>query len=124
MGLTAEDEEALELIRKVCLAFPHAQEAELQGRPLFRVRRRRFAIFNGEGSPARPRWNGCGRSLHFLSSTAERNALQQDRRFTPSPHHGDRGWLSMRIDARSDWPEVGELLDAAYRQAAPSHFTS
>ena len=44
-------------------------------RPLFRVGKRRFAIFNGAGSPPRPAWNSSGRSLHFLADPLEVEAL-------------------------------------------------
>jgi hypothetical protein len=52
-----DDLVALERVRAICLRFVGADEGELQNRPLFRVGRRRFAIFNGAGSPPRPRWN-------------------------------------------------------------------
>ena len=121
MTLDREDIAALERIRRICLARPGASEGAIQGRPLFRVGRRRFAIFNGAGSPPRPRWDRSGRSLHFVADPAG-DALGQDERFVASPHHGDRGWLSIRIDGDLDWVEVTELLDAAYRQVAPRHF--
>jgi predicted DNA-binding protein (MmcQ/YjbR family) len=56
-----------------------------------------------------------------VTDPAERDALGQDERFVTSPHHGDRGWLGVRIDGELDWIEVAELLDAAYRQVAPRH---
>ena len=111
---------ALERVRQVCLGFAGAEEAELQNRPLFRVGKRRFAIFNGAGSPPRPRWSSSGRSLHFLTDPLEVEALVQDRRFTHSPHHGNRGWMALRLDRGDvDWVEVAELLESAYRQVAP-----
>ncbi len=106
-------------MREICRQFAGADEGELQNRPLFRVGRRRFAIFNGDGSPPRPRWNDSGRSLHFLADRLEFDALRQDDRFTPSPHHGNRGWLALRLDNDMDWREVAELLESAYRQVAP-----
>jgi predicted DNA-binding protein (MmcQ/YjbR family) len=113
------DESALARLRTICLAFPEAEEAVLQDRPLFRVRTRRFALFNGASSPPRPRWKGFGRSLHFVTDPQEREALRQDRRFTPSPHHGDRGWVAISLEgAAVDWSELGELLEAAYRHVA------
>lgn len=114
-----DDADALCRIRTICRRFPAVEEAALQDRPLFRVGSRRFAIFNGDGSPSRPRWQGAGRSLHVLTDPAERDALTQDPRFHPSPHHGDRGWLALRLDTGEvDWQEVAELLESAYRQAA------
>ena len=118
MAGEATDEELLKRVRDICRTLDGADEGELQGRPLFRVGRRRFAIFNGLASPARPRWQASGRSLHFLGDPEERDALRQDRRFVPSPHHGDRGWFAMRLDADVDWTEVAELLRSAHRQVS------
>jgi predicted DNA-binding protein (MmcQ/YjbR family) len=111
---------ALDRIRTICLRLPGADEADLQGRPLFRVGRRRFALFNGRSSPRRPRWNNSGRSLHFLPDPLELDALRQDGRFATSPHHGDSGWLAVRLDTDEiGWKELTELLESAYRQVAP-----
>lgn len=116
------DEQVLERLRRICSTFDDCEEGVLQDRPLFHVNRRRFAIFNGETSPPRPRWAAAGRSVHFLSDPAEHDALLQDGRFEPSPHHGDRGWLSVRLDSETvDWAELTELLDAAHRQVARRH---
>jgi hypothetical protein len=114
------DAEVLARLRALCRDWPEVEEVELQDRPLFRVRRRRFAIFNGAAAPERPRWRGCGRSLHVLTEPSERDALRADPRFVASPHHGDRGWLACALDLRTvGWTEVAELLESAYRQAAP-----
>mgnify|MGYP000984475348 FL=1 len=115
------DDEILGRIRVLCERFPGADEGDLQARPLFRVGRRRFAIFNAAGSDDRPRWATSGRSLHFLADPSEIDALRYDDRFSPSPHHGDRGWLALRLEDAStvDWVEVAELLESAYLQVAP-----
>lgn len=119
-GHALVDAQVLGRIRAICLAFPEVEEAELQDRPLFRVRRRRFAIVNGTTAPARPRWQGFGHSLHVLTEPAEQEALRHDPRFEPSPHHGHAGWMALRLDDPTaiDWTEVAELLEAGYRQAA------
>jgi predicted DNA-binding protein (MmcQ/YjbR family) len=115
----ADDDRDLSLIRSICLRFPESEEFELQSRPLFRVHTRRFALFNGNGSPPRPRWNGFGRSLHFVTDPQEREALRQDPRFVTSPHHGDRGWIALDLEAGEiDWEEVAELLETGYRHVA------
>lgn len=109
------DQRALDRLREICATFSGCEESVLQDRPLFHVRRRRFAIFNGESSPPRSRWAAAGRSVHFLSDPSEREALLQDPRFTRSPHHGDRGWLAIRVDSDTvDWQELTELLEAAH----------
>jgi hypothetical protein len=113
------DDRDLSRIRRIALRFPDAEEADLQGRPLFRVHTRRFALFNGTHSPRRPRWDGSGRSLHFVTDPQERDALRQDDRFAVSPHHGNRGWMALSLEAdRVDWIEIAELLETAYRRVA------
>ena len=77
-----DDDVMLGRIREICGTFDGADESELQNRPASRVGRWRFAIFNGENSPPRPRWNPSGRSLHFASDPLERDALRQDDRPT------------------------------------------
>jgi predicted DNA-binding protein (MmcQ/YjbR family) len=120
-----DDDLALRRVRAICRGFAGADEGELQNRPLFRVGRRRFAIFNGHTSPRRPRWNASGRSLHFVADPLELDALRQDDRFTASPHHGDRGWLAIRLDHPDavDWDEIAELLESAYRRVVPRALT-
>jgi predicted DNA-binding protein (MmcQ/YjbR family) len=117
----AHDVAVLGRVRGICARFPGADEGELQSRPLFRVGRRRFAIFNAATSDQRPRWAGSGRSLHFLADPLEIDALRQDGRFRASPHHGDRGWLALSMDdvVAIDWLEVTELLESAYQQVRP-----
>jgi hypothetical protein len=117
--VTVEDERDLARIRELCRRFPEAAEGQLQDRPLFHVRRRRFALFNGDGSPARKRWREFGRSLHFVTDPRERDALARDLRYRPSPHHGFCGWMALDLhNDHGDWPEIARLLEAAYRQVA------
>jgi predicted DNA-binding protein (MmcQ/YjbR family) len=118
------DAHDLSRIRRICLGFPETEEGELQDRPLFRVRTRRFALFNGALAPPRPRWNAFGRSLHFVAEPHERLALLSDPRYAPSPHHADRGWIALDLElGKVDWTEVAELLETAYRQVANRHLT-
>ena len=109
--------EAFDRVRTICHGFRDVERSSLQGRPLFRVGKRRFAIFNSSWAPERPRWAGQGCSLHFLADTAEADALRADPRFSASPHHGDRGWFALRLHIDDvDWDEVAELLASAHAQ--------
>ena len=113
------DSEDLARIRNICSRFPEAEQGELQDRPLFHVRRRRFAIFNGYESPRRPRWEGFGRSLHLATSPQLNAKLKNDDRFVVSPHHGFRGWVALDLEeAAVSWDEIDEMLEAAYRHVA------
>ena len=104
-------------VRDICMRFGDVERAELQGRPLFRVGNRRFAIFNSSYAPARKRWASSGCSLHFLAEPGEVDALRADRRFTVSPHHGESGWFAIGFDqGETDWAEIEELLESAHAQ--------
>lgn len=115
----ADVEKDLVRIRVVCARFPEAEEGVIQDRPLFHVRRRRFAILNSPDAPYRKRWKDFGRSLHFMTDPIRRSVLQGDSRFRVSPHHGFRGWMSLDLSSEGfDWSEIDELLESAYRAVA------
>lgn len=114
------DARALARIREFCARFPEAEEDLLQDRPLFHVRRRRFAIFNGDVSPPRRRWQSFARSVHVATDPQRLALLQRDARFRPSPHHGFRGWMAFDLRHQDvEWSEIGELLEWAFRSVAP-----
>jgi hypothetical protein len=113
------DSADLTRIRTICSRFPEAEEGELQDRPLFHVRRRRFAIFNGTESPRRRRWESFGRSLHLATSPQLSAQIENDDRFVASPHHGFRGWVALDLEKGAfSWGEIDELLEAAYKHVA------
>ena len=115
----SSDGKDLNRIHDICRRFPEAEQGELQGRPLFHVRRRRFAIYNGENSPHRRRWERFGRSLHFATNPQLHAIVADDDRFSESPHHGFRGWVAVDLEDQTvSWEEIAEFLEAAYRHVA------
>ena len=46
--------------------------------------------------------------------------LLKDDRFYPTPYAARQGWVSIRIDGKTDWEEIGGLIREAYRQVAIS----
>ncbi len=117
------DIEVLEGIRDLCGGLPGAEESLLQDRPLFHVRRRRFAIFNADSVPFRKRWQGFARSIHFATHPEVRQTCEADDRFLVSPHHGFRGWMALDLKRGAvDWTEVRTLIVQAYRHVANKQF--
>jgi len=106
-----DDDPYLADLRAVCLAFPEACEVEAWGRPTFRAGKKIFAVFSGiEDRP----WG-----VTFKPDPDDRRALLEDDRFYSPPYFGPSGWLTLDLDAKTvDWTEVGELVDASYRQVA------
>ena len=99
-------------LRRVCLAFPEAIEAEAWGRPTFRAGpTRMFAVFGTHAREA-----AC---VIFKPDAADRRGLISDSRFFVPPYFGPSGWLALDLTAEgTDWAEVAELMDASYRQVA------
>jgi predicted DNA-binding protein (MmcQ/YjbR family) len=106
----SDDDPFLAELREVALAFPEAVEVEAWGRPTFRAGKI-FALYSGiEDRPY---------GVIFKPDADDRHALLEDDRFYAPPYYGPSGWLTLDFEAAPvDWDEVGELLDASYRQIA------
>jgi predicted DNA-binding protein (MmcQ/YjbR family) len=99
----------LEKVRAICLALPEACEVEAWGHPTFRAGKKMFA--------------GCGEdagdfTLGMKMSHERQDELLEDERFYPTPYAARQGWVSLRLDSKTDWAEIRELLHEAYRQVA------
>ncbi len=106
---SAQYEKALKRVRSICEALPEMAEVEAWGHPTFRAGKKMFAAF-GEGEE--------GLSLGLKVGHDRQEELLSDGRFFPTPYAAHQGWVSLRIDGRTDWQEVAGLLREAYRQVA------
>jgi predicted DNA-binding protein (MmcQ/YjbR family) len=102
-------DDALRSVRSICLALPEAKEVEAWGHPTFRAGKKMFAGFGTDAE---------GLSLGFKMSYDRQDELLKDKRFYPTPYAARLGWVSLRIDGKTDWDEVAALLREAYRQVA------
>jgi predicted DNA-binding protein (MmcQ/YjbR family) len=102
-------EQALKKVRAVCLALPEATEVEAWGHPTFRAGKKMFAAFGQDE---------VGLTIGLKMSFARQDELLEDDRFYPTPYAARQGWVSLRIDGKTDWDELGQLLREAYRQVA------
>ena len=100
---------ALKQVRSICLALPEAGEVEAWGHPTFRAGKKMFAAF-GEGRE--------GLTIGLKVGFDRQEELLADERFFPTPYAARQGWVSLRIDGKTDWDELGQLLREAYRQVA------
>lgn len=57
-------------------------------------------------------------SLGLKVGFDRQDELLKDARFFPTPYAAHQGWVSLRIDGKTDWNEVKGLLREAYRQVA------
>ena len=106
---SARYEKALKQVRSLCNALPEMAEVEAWGHPTFRAGKKMFAAI-GEGPE--------GLSLGLKVGHDRQEELLKDDRFFPTPYAAHQGWVSLRIDAGTDWKEVAALLRHAYRQVA------
>jgi len=107
----SDDDPFLTELRKVCLGLPESAEVEAWGRPTFRAGKKMFAVF--EGNDDHPY------AVVFKPEAGERPALLDDRRFYVPAYFGPGGWVAFDFTAAAvDWEEVGELMEASYRQVA------
>jgi predicted DNA-binding protein (MmcQ/YjbR family) len=100
---------ALKRVRGLCLALPEAAEVEAWGHPTFRAGKKMFAAF-GELEGVL--------SLGLKVGHDRQEVLLAADRFFPTPYAAHQGWVSLRIDDRTDWDEVHGLVREAYRQVA------
>ncbi len=102
-------DKALQRVRSICLALPEAGEVEAWGHPTFRAGKKMFAAFGQDEE---------GPVLGMKMSYERQDELLEDKRFYPTPYAARMGWVSLRINARTNWNEVNDLLHEAYRQVA------
>ncbi len=102
-------------LREICLALPEAQEVEAWGDPTYRVRNKIFAMEKGAGT-----------EVWFKGELGAQEALvatDPDCFFIP-PYVGDKGWIGARLEAVTDWDELGELIETSYRLIAPKRLSA
>jgi predicted DNA-binding protein (MmcQ/YjbR family) len=104
-----EYEKTLKKVRSLCLALPEAAEVEAWGHPTFRAGKKMFAAF-GKGEE--------GLTIGLKLGHARQAQLLEDPRFFPTPYAAHQGWVSLRLDGKTDWDEVSTLVREAYRQVA------
>jgi predicted DNA-binding protein (MmcQ/YjbR family) len=99
----------LSKLRDLCLAFPEAKEVEAWGHPTFRAGKKLFAAFGDEEE---------GPTVGMKMSFARQDELLRDKRFYPTPYAARQGWVSLRLNGKTDWNEIAALLREAYGQVA------
>lgn len=101
---------ALPQLRKLCLSLPETTEVTAWGHPTFRVAGK---IFVGFGQQA-GRW--C---FGVKVGKTRQKGLLKDERFLFSDYVGKHGWVSLTLDHKLDWNEIGGLVLESYRNIAP-----
>lgn len=116
----SDDDPVLVRLREIALAFPEATEQIAHGRPTFRCGKMFGMYGGGTKKTATQPHRQINTSVLFIVDPAEREALIQDERIFLPAYMSGAGWLGLDLSIGAvDWGEIGELLDASYRQIAP-----
>ena len=102
--------QAVERLRKICLALPGATETVTFGHPTFQAAGKTFCVldvYKGETAIAVK----VGKTMQGV--------FLQDSRFYMTPYIGKNGWVSLRTDGKLDWKEIAELAKASYQLVRP-----
>ena len=116
----AREKRDLERLRKLCLALPETTEKEAWGEATWRVRGKMFAMLDNHHHDA-PDF------AVWLKSDFETQRLLVDsdpETFFVPPYQGKAGWVAARLDARTDWKGLAELIEEAWSRAAPPRLAS
>lgn len=108
--------DALDHVRRICLALPETNERLSHGAPCFFIRDKKAFVyfhedFHGDGMisiwcPAPP-------------GIQEQMVEAEPERFFRPPYLGVRGWLGVRLDVEPDWDEVAGIVEEGFRKVAP-----
>ena len=113
--------DALDHVRRTCLALPEATERLSHGSPTFFVRdKTTFVMFldNHHGDGRLALWCAAPRGAQ------EQLVELEPQRFFRPPYVGHRGWLGVRLDVEPDWDEIAQICTDAYRQVAPKRLVA
>lgn len=109
-------EDALERVRRICLALPETTEQVAWGEPTFRVRKKIFAMYASAGNH-----HGRGRDSLWLNAPIGVQEMlvrsAPDKFFVP-PYAGVNGWIGVVLAAIDD-AELEELVVQSYCMIAP-----
>jgi hypothetical protein len=109
-------------IRDICLVLPEVSERLSHGAPSWFVRgKSAFVTLWAQGHHANDYphlWCAA------LPGTQDELVMAEPGRFFRPPYVGGRGWIGVRLDGDTDWTEIAELCQDAYRVIAPARLAA
>jgi len=107
--------DALEHLRRLCLALPEVTERLSHGEPTWFVRgKKTFVTFANQHHDDRVAfWCAAGPDVQ------QTLVAQAPESYFRPPYVGHRGWLGVYLDVEVDWDVVADLVEDAYRVIAP-----
>jgi hypothetical protein len=113
--LTKAEAQAIERLRRVCLALPDATEKIAWGEPTWRCGKI-FAQMDTHHHAA----DHVAVWLPAAFGVQEELVAALPKVFFVPPYVGVKGWLGVRIDRSPDWTAIARLVEDAYRLVAPA----
>lgn len=115
MGDTAE--EALEIIRGICIGLPEVVERPSHGAPTFFVRgKKSFVMVWPEGHHD----HGFAHLWAAAPPGAQAELTEDEPQvFFRPPYVGGRGWIGVRLDRGLERDELARICAEAFRTVAP-----
>jgi len=107
-------ERALEVLRRLCLAFPEVTERVSHGEPTWFVRgKKTFLMFADHHHDDRLAfWCAAPPGAQEVLVTAK------PAQFFVPPYAGYRGWVGVWVDVPVDWDEISGLVAEAHSTVA------
>jgi hypothetical protein len=96
-------------LRKLCLAYPEANEGSQFGHPVWRAGKKSFVM---------ARYAGKQLTLCFWVGVDQQGLLTADPRYAIPPYIGHNGWIALDVTTASDWQEIAALALQSYRHFA------
>ena len=113
--LSAADRRLVERVRKICMAFPEANERISHGEPTwFAGKGKVFAMIDGHhhDSPHLSVWLP-------QSFDAQESLIRSDSaRYFKPPYVGVSGWVGVVLDTKPDWGVVAALVRESFVRVA------
>jgi len=113
--LSAVDRRLVERVRKICMAFPEANERISHGEPTwFAGKGKVFAMIDGHhhDSPHLSVW------LPQSFDGQEALIRSDPGRYFKPPYVGVSGWVGVVLDTKPDWDVVARLVRESYLRVA------
>ncbi|GLY52377.1 MmcQ/YjbR family DNA-binding protein [Lentzea sp. NBRC 102530] len=107
--------DALENLRRLCLALPEVTERLSHGEPTWFVRGKKTFVTLADH-------HHDDRSAFWCAAhpgVQETLVAQAPARYFRPPYVGHRGWLGVYLDVPTDWDVIADLVEDAYRVIAP-----
>jgi len=113
-------DDPIDRLRRICLALPETSERISHGQPAWFVREKKQFVMATEFPHEGRAHLRCAAPDGVQSLLVD---ADPEKFFIP-PYVGHRGWLGVRLDVPTDWDEIADLVEDAWRTVAPKRLVA